>query len=72
MIIYITLLYIMITEEVDALHSEVNEMQSKYERLQDEHNKSLHDLESTQHKDSQLIRATSMYIQVLFIIIYCH
>ena len=49
----------MLTDEVDALHTEVNEMHAKYERLQDEHNKSLHDLESSQHKDSQLLRATS-------------
>lgn len=46
-------------QEVDALHTEVYELREKYEQLQDEHNKSLNDLQNSQVKDDQLLKATS-------------
>ena len=47
-----------IVDEIDALHSEVNEMQHKFEHLQEDHNRSLQELERSQRNDSQLVRAT--------------
>lgn len=47
------------TEEIEALHTEVVDMQQKFERLQEDHDRSLHELESSQRNDSQLLRTTS-------------
>ncbi|XP_067941683.1 centriolin-like [Watersipora subatra] len=45
-------------EEIEALHLEVNEMQQKFEHLQDNHNRSLQELERSQRSDSQLVKAS--------------
>ncbi|KAF6026022.1 CNTRL [Bugula neritina] len=45
-------------DEVQALHAEVYEIRSKYETLQEEHDKSLRDLENSQQNDSQRVRAS--------------
>lgn len=46
-------------QEVDALHNEVYDIREKYEQLQEEHNKSLHELQSSHSKDNQLQQTSS-------------
>lgn len=48
-------------EEIEVLQRDVGEMERKFDKLQQEHNLSLQEMENTQNKDKQLDEVSSKY-----------